>query len=56
MLDAFIIDRIRRQPEQRDGALVPLHIEVPRPPPEPEPRRSELDREERGITEIDFSI
>ncbi len=37
MLDAYIIDRIRRERE-REGAQVPLRIEVPLPPP-PTPGR-----------------
>lgn len=57
MLDAYIIDRIRREREQsRKGAQVPLHIEVPRPPPPPENREREEDRGDRGSTVIDFLV
>ena len=41
VLDAYIIDRIRRERErvrQRDGRI-PLHIEPPRAPPEQDHRR-----------------
>ena len=57
MLDAFIIDRIRQQREERrEGDFVPARIEVP---PEPPPRRDDdrRDREEdsdRGSIIIDF--
>ena len=58
MLDAFIIDRIRRQNPAREQAQIPLQIEVPRPRPpvEPEARPREQESEERGITVIDFTI
>ncbi len=58
MLDAFIIDRIRRQRDIPDGVQLPLRIEVPTPPPHewrpPEPRSE--DCTDRGIVEIDFSV
>ncbi len=57
MLDAYIIDRIRREREleQREGAFIPLHIEVPQPPPlQP---AEEVEREpERGAIIIDFLV
>lgn len=59
MLDAYIIDRIRRERERgrRDGALVPLHIEPPRPDPRPRRRdEREEDQPERGSTVIDFQV
>lgn len=58
MLDAYIIDRIqqeRRREQQRDGAFVPLHIEVPREDRDPEPISRE-EEVERGSTEIDFRL
>lgn len=33
MLDAFIIERIRKEREAADSAMVPLRIEIPLPPP-----------------------
>ncbi|MBN2801231.1 MAG: hypothetical protein JXX28_18975 [Deltaproteobacteria bacterium] len=57
MLDVYIIDRIRREREQResDGAFIPLHIEVPL---ERQVERSpELPTEpERGSAVIDFQL
>ncbi len=57
MLDAYIIDRIRREQERqiRDGAQIPLHIEPP-PPPAPQDQRKDQpeDGPERGTTIIDF--
>jgi hypothetical protein len=55
MLDAYIIDRIRRErdDEKRDGIFVPIRIEVPRPSPAAE----DDDREqERGTIIIDFNL
>ena len=59
MLDAYIIDRIRRErDEARRQTQVPLHIE--RPPPEapvPEGPRPSDDREpDRGSIVIDFHL
>ncbi len=61
MLDAFIIDRIRKEKEESRTIQVPLVIHVPQPPPPRDERpQSGSDerspRQERGITEIDFSI
>lgn len=59
MLDAYIIDRIRRERERarRDGAQVPLYIEPPRPdrrpPADDEP---EVEKPERGSVVIDFHV
>lgn len=58
MLDAYIINRIqqeRRREQQRDGAFVPLHIEVPRDEAEREPRHRE-EEQERGSADIDFRL
>lgn len=57
MLDAFIIERIRRErereKERRDSGFVPLRIEPPPPPPyAPVDERPE----ERGSVIIDFGI
>lgn len=57
MLDAFIIDRIRKRQQQEQGDRVPLRIEVPMPPPPMDPPRSkesELDDDNGGL--VDFSI
>ncbi len=57
MLDAYIIDRIRReQEESQRRQQVPLHIE--RPPPEPvQPDEDRDDRHDpRGSVVIDFHL
>jgi hypothetical protein len=63
MLDAYIIERIRREREREpvQSPFTPLRIEVPREhPPEAEeesPRERDDDsREDRGSVIIDFSI
>jgi len=58
MLDAYIIERIRREQERqrRKGAQIPLHIEPP-PPEDGRPRKEiHEDRPERGTTVIDFGF
>ena len=58
MLDAFIIDKIRREraPERRER--LPLQPEQPPPyPAERDPRAPERrDEPERGVAIIDFTI
>lgn len=70
MLDAYIIDRIRRERESRESGRIPLRIEIPRPPSDgpshrpdyhrQDPSRSEGEEEqdsgERGMVIIDFTI
>lgn len=59
MLDAFIIERIRRQREEAEqDRRAPVQIRMPTPPPPEQDRRSERrsEPEERGVVEIDFSI
>jgi len=58
MLDAYIIDRIRRERERarRDGAQLPLHIEPPRPDRRPAADEKPEDRPERGSVVIDFHV
>jgi len=58
MLDAFIIDRIQRERETPSHARVPLHIEVPLPPPAVERPLPSPDEHgaERGVVEVDFTI
>jgi hypothetical protein len=61
MLDAYIIDRIRREREARESFQLPLHIEIPPPeppryrPPEDE-REEEGDDGQRGVVIVDFTI
>ena len=66
MLDAYIIERIRRERESREQTQrVPLRIETPPafPYSSNDPDRSEQDRSEheqdrsdRGVAIIDFTI
>ena len=62
MLDAYIIDKIRRERESRESDRLPLHIEIPCESPydrnEPRDRRDrrEDDEPERGVVIIDFTI
>lgn len=65
MLDAYIIDKIRREQDSHDSRRLPLHIDVPRHHDdarqpiyeEPPGRRRDDDNEsERGVVIIDFSI
>lgn len=54
MLDAYIIDRIRRERESREIERAPLRIEPPQPPPREE--REETPTEERGVAIVDFRL
>lgn len=63
MLDAFIIERLKKERQKRETpGLTPLRIE--RPPPEDDPRwRNERQRRredeqdsDRGIVIVDFNI
>ena len=57
MLDAYIIERIRREREERESPFIPLRIDVPREPPRDDGRDEvQRDEEERGSVVIDFSI
>lgn len=59
MLDAFIIERIRRERERekdrRENGFVPLRIEAP-PVPSDAPIARDEAPQERGSVVIDFSI
>ncbi len=57
MLDAFIIEEIKRRErerEERDSERPAIHI----PPPEPSrpPHQSEEDKPSRGVVIIDYSV
>lgn len=62
MLDAYIIDKIRREREPREGDRLPLHIENPFDGPYDQdsrrerPERREDDEPVRGVVIIDFTI
>lgn len=61
MLDAYIIDQIRREREQedrREGSQIPLYIEdIDRPdsPRKPKPEKAP-ERSDRGSVDIDFQV
>lgn len=60
MLDAYIIERIRKDGENNRsrGALIPLRIEQPRrePSPSSSPSVEDEEVEERGSVVIDFQL
>ena len=58
MLDAYIIDRIRREQERqrRNGAQIPLHIEPPPPERGRERKDKRDDKSDRGTTIVDFGF
>lgn len=57
MLDAFIIDRIKKEKEQNNGQQVPLHIIVPPHQPNDEREIPETDEPSgRGCEVIDFTL
>ena len=58
MLDAYIIERIRREQEERsrNSASVPLHIEVPKPSPPSIPTEEDNEPGDRGSVDIDFQM
>jgi hypothetical protein len=59
VLDAYIIDRIRRERdrEREEGSFVPLRIEPPPRAAPAEPPVEEREQEnERGSIIIDFSL
>lgn len=61
MLDAYIIERIRKQREEeqrREGNFVPAHINVPEVPdrPMPLPQPSESNENGDGSVSIDFIV
>jgi len=56
MLDAFIIEKIQRERELRDGGREQLRIEVPNERERERKIKQEDERPERGIAIIDFNI
>ncbi|MFT6142684.1 MAG: hypothetical protein ACJAZO_000779 [Myxococcota bacterium] len=57
MLDAYIIDRIRKEREPQKDGRIPLHIHVPTPPP-PDDRAKNRDDEssDRGSEVVDYRM
>lgn len=56
MLDAFIIEKIRKERDLRDSGREQLHIEIRRDRVHDERERKDEETEERGIAIIDFNI
>ena len=56
MLDAFIIEKIRKERDLRDSGREQLHIEIRRDRVHDERERKDEETEERGIAIIDFTI
>ena len=57
MLDAYIIEKIKREQERDDSQRLPLRIDQPRPPERPSPSWHDDDDDEqrdRGIIIIDL--
>lgn len=56
MLDAYIIERIRKEKEaeRERGALIPLNIRVPRDTPETREERDQHD--DRGTSVVDYKL
>ena len=59
MLDAYIIDRIRREREERDrreGSQIPLYIEDIKHSENHRQPEKDADRPEKGSVKIDFQV
>ena len=59
MLDAFIIDRIRRQREERNSRRAPAHVEIPAPlqrDDQPDPTAPGTDDCDHGSVVIDDTL
>ena len=57
MLDAYIIDRIRREREPQQDGRVPLHIRVPDPEPvQPRSDDREQPESDRGVEIVDYRL
>jgi len=58
MLDSFIIERIRRERENRESGRIPLRIDetIPLHPPQHQHEQKKDERDERGVAIIDFTI
>ena len=55
MLDAFIIDEIRRREEQREDRRPRLELPLPEPHRQNDRREREDERPQRGVLIIDYS-
>ena len=55
MLDAFIIEEIKRREEERRERRPRLELPIPEPPPHRQNDRSEDEGPQRGVVIIDYS-
>ena len=53
MLDAFIIDKIRREREEAISSREELRIQIPKPEPNEFPENQPEIGRERGVVDID---
>ena len=57
MLDAFIIDKIRKDQQVPNRESLPLRIGIPSPGLEERPREADLEEpQERGVVDIDVDL
>jgi hypothetical protein len=59
MLDAYIIDQIRREREERDrreGSQIPLYIEDIKQSENPRSPKQEPENPDQGSVKIDFLV
>ena len=57
MLDAFIIEEIKRRERERERRESERpSVQVPVPPPDHAPQQSEEDKPQRGVIIIDYSV
>ncbi len=56
MLDAFIIERLRREREERRDGRLPIHVEVPAMPERESPPSEDPEPTDRGVVIIEDRI
>lgn len=56
MLDAFIIERIKKEREEQNSALFPLRIEIPHVPEDAPPAPAGADLPSHGLVIVDNQI
>ena len=57
MLDAFIIDKIRKDQQVPNGDRLPLRIGIPSPGLEERPTEADQENpQERGVVDIDVDL
>jgi len=56
MLDAFIIEEIRRREQEQDNQRPRLDIPLPEPRPQRQNDRADDEEPQRGVIIIDYSV